>query len=131
MDRRVRGDGYSAPSRRSGFTPAGHLPVCPTAPGASGAAVKEVRIHRLADEVFYASTVIAAGSNLMTVDARPSDALNLALLSDSRILVSADVLVGSLTCEATDAAEVPDADASQLVAAARARFRHEPRVATP
>lgn len=98
---------------------------------ASGAAVNEVRIHRLADGVFYASTIVAAGPTLMTVDARPSDALNLALLTGCRILVSADVLAASFTCDATGGTELPDADASQLVASVRARFTHQPRVPTP
>jgi hypothetical protein len=97
---------------------------------ASSATVKEVRIHMLADEVFYASTVIAAGSRLMTVDARPSDALNLALLSGCRILVSADVLSASVGGYDTGT-ELPEADASQLVASVRERFRHQPRVSTP
>ena len=94
---------------------------------ASSATVKEVRIHRLADEVFYASTVIAAGSRLMTVDARPSDALNLALLSGCRILVSADVLAASARGEPPEGTELPEADASQLVASVRERYTHEPQ----
>jgi RNA polymerase sigma factor (sigma-70 family) len=98
---------------------------------ASNATVKEVRIHRLADEVFYASTVISAGPRLTTVDARPSDALNLALLSGCRILVSADVLAASVKGEAVEGAQLPEADASQLVASVRERFRHQPRAPTP
>jgi RNA polymerase sigma factor (sigma-70 family) len=97
---------------------------------AISATVKEVRIHRLTDEVFYASTVVASGPRLMTVDARPSDALNLALLSGCRIVVSADVLAASAKCEATAGTHLPDADASQLVASVRARYRHQPQAPT-
>jgi bifunctional DNase/RNase len=56
---------------------------------AAGAAIDEVRINRLAEAVFYAEVRLAGGA---AVDARPSDALALALVSGAPILVDRAVL---------------------------------------
>src|SRR4051812_21773458 len=56
---------------------------------ATSAAVDEVRISRLAEHVFYADVVLGDGT---TVDARPSDALALALTTNAPIRVDAAVL---------------------------------------
>ena len=48
---------------------------------ATGATVSEVRITRLAEETFYAEVVLADGT---AVDARPSDAITLALVTGAR-----------------------------------------------
>jgi uncharacterized protein len=57
--------------------------------GATGAAVNEVRISRLADAVFYADVVLGDGA---TIDARPSDAIALAVRTQSPIFVDDSVL---------------------------------------
>jgi RNA polymerase sigma-70 factor (ECF subfamily) len=56
---------------------------------ASGTAVREVRVSRLVEHIFYAEVVLADGGE---VDARPSDALNLALVCGAPILVDEQVL---------------------------------------
>ncbi len=56
---------------------------------ASGSAVREVRITRLAETIFYAEVVLTDGT---AVDARPSDAIALALVADAPLLVDAAVL---------------------------------------
>jgi RNA polymerase sigma factor (sigma-70 family) len=56
---------------------------------AAGTSVAEVRIMRLTDLVFYAQVVLADGA---VVDARPSDALNLALVTGVPIHVEESVL---------------------------------------
>lgn len=43
--------------------------------------VAEVRIEALRDETFYALVKITAGEAVHEIDARPSDALNLALIA--------------------------------------------------
>jgi RNA polymerase sigma factor (sigma-70 family) len=48
---------------------------------AAGSQVVEVRITRLLDGVFYAMVVVAGPSGSREVDARPSDAVNLALVA--------------------------------------------------
>lgn len=59
---------------------------------AAGGSLREVRIERLDDEVYYAVVVVQGAQGEREVDARPSDAITLALLSGSRILVGAEVL---------------------------------------
>ena len=59
---------------------------------AAGGALREVRVSRLADSVFYAVAVLADGSE---VDARPSDALTLALVTGAPITVEPAVLDAS------------------------------------
>src|SRR5215210_217221 len=56
---------------------------------AAGGELEEVRIVRLAEGVFYAEAVLASGT---AVDARPSDAINLALVTGAPILVDEAVL---------------------------------------
>jgi uncharacterized protein len=81
---------------------------------AAGTSVTEVRIVRLADSVFYAQVVLADGA---TVDARPSDALNLALVTGAPIYVDAEVLTAGQRVGDDDLA---DALASRRDAAALA-----------
>jgi RNA polymerase sigma factor (sigma-70 family) len=57
--------------------------------GATGGELREVRIVALTDSVFFAEAMLADGS---VVDARPSDALTLALLTGARIQVARAVL---------------------------------------
>jgi RNA polymerase sigma factor (sigma-70 family) len=66
------------------------------------ARVSEVRINRLANTVFYAESVVESPAGTAVVDARPSDALNLALLTDAPIRVALDVIEASLTREPND-----------------------------
>jgi RNA polymerase sigma factor (sigma-70 family) len=56
---------------------------------ASGGAVREVRVSRLAEQTFYAEVVLADGTE---VDARPSDAIAIALVTGAPLLVAAAVL---------------------------------------
>jgi RNA polymerase sigma-70 factor (ECF subfamily) len=60
--------------------------------GESGLTLGEVRISKLADEVFHAELVLQAGGRLVSIDARPSDALNLALRLGTPVMVSEQVL---------------------------------------
>jgi RNA polymerase sigma factor (sigma-70 family) len=56
---------------------------------AAGAHLREVRVVALTESIFYAEAVLDDGT---TVDARPSDALNLALVLDVPVLVDEAVL---------------------------------------
>lgn len=56
---------------------------------ACGSRVSEVRITRLADTVFYAVVVVDGPGGQREVDARPSDAVNLALVTGAPILADA------------------------------------------
>jgi RNA polymerase sigma factor (sigma-70 family) len=63
---------------------------------AAGARLREVRVVRLADDVFYAQAVLEDGAS---VDARPSDAINLALVTGAPVLVEEAVLAQAAESE--------------------------------
>jgi len=59
---------------------------------ASGSRVSGVRITRLAGEVFYAVVVVDGPAGRREIDARPSDAVNLALVIGAPILADGALL---------------------------------------
>lgn len=59
---------------------------------ASAAELRETRVEKLVGDTFYAVAALDVAGELRTVDARPSDALNLALLQDAPIRVNQGVL---------------------------------------
>jgi bifunctional DNase/RNase len=63
---------------------------------AAGGRLREVRVMRLADMIFYAQAVLEDGSS---VDARPSDAINLALVTGAPVLVEEAVLAQAADSE--------------------------------
>jgi uncharacterized protein len=83
-----------------------------------------VRISRLTDATFYAVAVLADGTE---VDARPSDAITLALLAGAPILVEEAVLEktarqAEVYAEEIAALEEPEADARAMAQEARERL---------
>lgn len=60
--------------------------------GAAGGQVQQVRINRLAEETFYAEVVLDSTIGTRTIDARPSDAIALALVTRAPIRVAAEVM---------------------------------------
>jgi RNA polymerase sigma factor (sigma-70 family) len=76
---------------------------------AAGAAVREVRVSRLADHTFYGEVVLADGS---AVDARPSDAIALALVEGVPLHVDPAVLDEAAQVDPEWADEHAAADAS-------------------
>lgn len=77
---------------------------------AAGGTITEVRITRLEPPVFYATVVVNGPSGTREVDARPSDAVTLALTTGAPILVDSDLF--DTGCLPDHAAEV---DASPIV----------------
>ena len=59
---------------------------------ATGTLVEEVRIEALKNEVYYAIVKIRNGDNIQEVDARPSDALTLAVLMNAPIYATEQVV---------------------------------------
>jgi RNA polymerase sigma factor (sigma-70 family) len=57
-----------------------------------GSRVREARIERLADSTYYAVVVASRAGLTIRIDARPSDALNLAALMGSPVLASRDII---------------------------------------
>jgi len=84
---------------------------------AAGARLTEVRITRLVDGVYYAVAVVAAQGGVVEVDARPSDALNLAVVTGAPVRVDAAVLSNPEVNPHTDweqyPARVPDLAAEE------------------
>jgi len=88
--------------------------------GATGARVTEVRITCLADEVFYALVIVDGPAGRQEVDARPSDAVNLALATGAPIRVEAGLFAAALTEQrAGELASLPVATAKIAVEAQR------------
>jgi bifunctional DNase/RNase len=92
---------------------------------AAGARLAEARVTRLDDGTFYAVAVVDGAGGRREIDARPSDALNLALLTGSPILVDPGVLeaaaAGARASELlAEAAAYPDGTAA-IVAEAQAQ----------
>ena len=59
---------------------------------ASGSRIEDVRIARLADNTFFAEIVLAGPAGRQVIDARPSDALNLAVRLGTPIHAAATVI---------------------------------------
>ena len=56
---------------------------------ATGATLQEIRVTRLTDGIFYAQVLLCGGA---VIDARPSDALNLAAISNAPVYATAELL---------------------------------------
>ena len=54
--------------------------------------IKEVHIEALKDEIFYATVKVRNGNNTYELDARPSDALTLAVYLDTPIYIADEVM---------------------------------------
>lgn len=59
---------------------------------AASARTREVRVTRLAEGTFYAEVVIDGPTGSATVDARPSDALNLAVITNAQVRIDTNLL---------------------------------------
>ena len=75
--------------------------------GALGGRLVEVRVDRLDEGTFYATVVLDGPRGAAEVDARPSDALNLALAVGTPVRVDGDVLERALAEVDRLAAELP------------------------
>jgi bifunctional DNase/RNase len=88
----LRLPGRAASAHGRGPGPAAAYQLATNLLTAAGSRPVEVRITRLVEGVFYAVVVVEAPGGVAEVDARPSDALNLAVLSGAPIRVDAAVL---------------------------------------
>jgi bifunctional DNase/RNase len=77
-----------------GVTPTRPLPydLMQTMLGELNASVDQVVIAELTDQVFYARIMLSANGHSAEIDARPSDAIALAVRTGSRILVNEAVM---------------------------------------
>ena len=80
-----------------------------------GASVIAIEVTALKDNTFYAAIQITIGDKEMLIDSRPSDAISLALRTDSPIFVAREVLESSSVPSETDEDVTRvQADASKL-----------------
>lgn len=79
---------------------------------AVGARLVRVHITRVEQQTYFAELVVKAGAGApeQRVDARPSDAIALALRAQAPILAD-DALLAQITLELSEAEQVPSADA--------------------
>jgi RNA polymerase sigma factor (sigma-70 family) len=87
---------------------------------AAGSPIREVRIISLAGSVYYAAVIVAGPHGTREVDARPSDAVNLALVAGVPIRIDSELLGEAQTARSADALAYPTGTA-QLAAEAIAR----------
>jgi RNA polymerase sigma factor (sigma-70 family) len=87
---------------------------------ALGGRIAQVRVTRLTDSTYYAAVDIVGPGGMLSVDARPSDALNVALVADAPILV--DEALFEAEAADVDLAEYP-VGAPDLAAEIRERQR--------
>lgn len=93
--------------------------------GALDARLREVRINRLTGEVFYAEAIMEGAGGTKTVDARPSDAINLALVADAPIRVDPAVIEAADAASAVHDTPLLEAmdSAAEIAEEIRARWR--------
>jgi bifunctional DNase/RNase len=72
---------------------------------ALGGRVRQVRIDRVVEETYVATVEVDGPPGVQPVDARPSDALNLAALVQAPIFVAPEVLQEAETRRAGDSPE--------------------------
>jgi RNA polymerase sigma factor (sigma-70 family) len=96
---------------------------------ASGGMLREVQISRLVDDTFYALAIVEGPDGITEVDARPSDALNLALAAGAPISVDATVL--DIASQQPAATKVAAWYGDGTFGAAELVARHLPRVVPP
>lgn len=71
-----------------------------------GGELKRVLITRVQDNTYYAEMVIQRGEEMFSIDARPSDAIAIALRTDSKLFTTEDLLD-------TGAVEIEDSEGSE------------------
>lgn len=85
---------------------------------ASGATLQEVRIDRVAKGVYYATAVVDGPGGRAEVDARPSDALNLAMMVGAPIRVEEAVFAEAAELHPQGAVDslIADSDRAEIIA---------------
>lgn len=97
---------------------------------ATGSRVGEVRITGLAEGIFYATVVVDGPAGAGEVDARPSDALNLALVAGTSIRVDRHLLEDPHATERSEWRDYPQATADIVAEVHRQHERDLAEAAT-
>ena len=91
---------------------------------AAGSRVAEARITRLTGEIFYATIVIDGPAGRSEVDARPSDAVNLAMVADAPLRVDGALLAEQAQSESHKHWQDYPAATAEIAAEAQKEFRN-------
>jgi uncharacterized protein len=70
-----------------------------------GGRVREIRLDRIVEGAYAATVEVEGPRGVELVDARSSDALNLAVLTDAPVFVSAEMLADCIGRQENDSAE--------------------------
>ena len=89
---------------------------------AAGASIKEIRITRLQPPVFYAIVIVDSAEGQREVDARPSDAVNLALTASAPILIDGELFNTDYPAEHTGKFAASSVVTADLAAQAVRKF---------
>ncbi|HET7017471.1 MAG TPA: bifunctional nuclease domain-containing protein [Streptosporangiaceae bacterium] len=89
---------------------------------AAGASIKEIRITRLQPPVFYAIVIVDGAEGQREVDARPSDAVNLALTANAPILIDGELFNTDYPAEHTGKFAASSVVTADLAAQAIRKF---------
>lgn len=66
------------------------------------AQVTRIEIHKLEKTTYYANIILETGKGEISIDARPSDAIALALRTESTVLVDSEVIENASGFQVTD-----------------------------
>lgn len=97
---------------------------------ALGGRVREIRLDRIVNGAYAATVEVEGPHGVALVDARSSDALNLAVLTDAPISAAAGVLADCASRQAADSAEAAQlrrALAASAMTIRRADLSADPR----
>lgn len=78
-----------------------------------GADVDRVMITDLSHKVYYATIVLVVGDRTIEIDARPSDALAIAIRSDARILVE-DTVMDTASISVLDESDIDQSESDTM-----------------
>jgi uncharacterized protein len=67
--------------------------LCKTIIGALGGTLRRVNIHRVHNNTYFASLFLERGTDLVQIDARPSDSIAIALRFEAPIFVEGSLLI--------------------------------------
>jgi len=90
---------------------------------AAGSRITEVKITRLLESVFYACVVVQGPDGLREVDARPSDAVNLAVASGAPIRLNSELFSAAVVHDDGEKPSAYPVATADIAAEARQRMR--------
>ncbi len=92
---------------------------------AAGSRITEVRITSLLESIFYASVVVQGPDGPREVDSRPSDAVNLALVSGAPIRLNTELFALPSATSCAEVAESLPVATADIAAEAQQRMRSD------